>query len=219
MYCLYYSPGACSLAAHIALEEIGVAYELQLRSAVAGKDTQSPEYLALNPKGRVPALATVAGSSGGAPGLLTELPAILVYLARAHPDAALLPADNAPQARCLEWMNWLSGTVHGMSYGQIWRPQRYNADVSVHAGIVQKGRDNLQEQHAYIESLLSDGRPWAVPAGYSVVESYLLVMWLWGHKIGMEMSSYCAWQQLMQKVAERAAVQRVLEQEGLALPA
>lgn len=108
VYRLYYSPGSCSLAAHIALEEIGEPFELELVAAVGeGRKTGTPEYLAVNPKGRVPALQGVPGSSGGVDGVLTEAGAILVYLAGTYPAAGLLPDDAAGEARCLEWISFL----------------------------------------------------------------------------------------------------------------
>lgn len=211
---LYYSPGACSLAPHIVLEEIGAPYELELRSARNAEGTSAPAYLALNPKGRVPALAGMPGSAGGAPGLLTEAPAILFFLARSHPDAGLLPRDPAAEARCMEWMNWLSGTVHGQSYGQIWRAHRFIGDPAQHAAVVAKGRENLDEQYAYVETVLADGRDWAVPGQYSIVDPFLLVFWLWGQRTGLEMAArYPVWARLSERVLARPAVQRALEQE------
>ena len=130
-YRLFYSPGACSLAPHIVLEEIGLPFELELissRGEREGAMTATAEWRAMNPKGRIPALSGVPGSMGGAASLLTEVTAILVYLAMEHPHSRLLPTASAPLARCLEWMNWLSGNVHAISYGQIWRAQRYSVD-------------------------------------------------------------------------------------------
>src|SRR5262249_47665487 len=97
-HCLYYSPGACSMAAHIVLEEIGEPYDLVLvssRGQMGGEGTTSASWLAQNPKGRVPALSGVQGRIGGSGDLLTELHAILFYLARTHPQAHLLPSHPA----------------------------------------------------------------------------------------------------------------------------
>ncbi|MBR0647888.1 glutathione S-transferase family protein [Plastoroseomonas hellenica] len=220
MHRLYYSPGACSLAPHIVLEEIGIPYALELRSARNAEGTSTPEYLALNPKGRVPALAGVPGSAGGATGLLTEAPAILFFLARSHPQARLLPGDPAAEARCLEWMNWLSGTVHGQSFGQIWRAQRLTGNPTQHAAIIAKGEENLGGQYAYVEALLADGRDWAVPGQYSIADPFLLVFWLWGQRIGIDMAGrYPAWAKLSARILARPAVQRALEQERVSVAA
>jgi glutathione S-transferase len=219
MHRLYYSPGACSMAAHIVLEEIGSPYELSLISSSGlreGKMTATPEWRAINPKGRVPALSGVRGQIGGAEDLLTELHAILVYLARTNPAAGLLPAEPAAEARCVEWMNWLASNVHAMSYGQIWRTQRFVADEKAFPAVEAKGRENVREQYVYIESLLADGRDWAVPGGYTVVDPYLLVFYWWGRRIGLDMRGlYPAWTRHAEGVLARPAVQRVLVQEGI----
>lgn len=175
MYSLFCSPGACALAPHIVLEEAGATYELVLCSTRDGKGTGAADYLALNPKGRVPALLGVPGRAGGAEGLLTEASAILVYLARAFPEICLLPGDPAGDARCVEWPNWLSDTVHAMSLAQLWRPQRFVSDPTLFPAVTAKGRENLLNQYAFVEGILGDGRLWGVPSGYTVVDPFLLV--------------------------------------------
>ncbi|WP_338929158.1 glutathione S-transferase N-terminal domain-containing protein (plasmid) [Roseomonas mucosa] len=217
MYRLFYSPGACSLAPHVVLEEVGCPYELELCSTRnGGEGTGSSAYLSLNPKGRVPALGGVPGRSGGVEGLLTEASAILLYLGRSFPKAGLLPRDAAAEARCLEWLNWLSDTVHSMSLAQIWRPQRFVADPALFPAVQAKGHENLREQYDFIEEVLSDGRRWAIPQGYSVVDPFLLVFWRWGGKIGLDMTAtFPAWTSQAAEVARRPAVWRALEQEGL----
>lgn len=219
MYRLYYSPGACSMAVHIVLEEIGEPYELELVSSAGarrGSMTDTPEWKAVNPKGRVPALAPVAGRIGGADGLLTEAHAILIYLGMTYPAARLLPAEPAAFARAVEWMNWLASNVHAMSYGQIWRPLRFVADEQGVPALQAKGREALLEQYLYIERLLDDGRDWALPGAYSVVDPYLLVFYQWGGRIGLPMrEAYPAWARLTERVTARPAVRRVLEQENI----
>lgn len=220
-YRLYYSPGACSMAPHIALEEIGVPYELELvssRGEREGAMTATDRWRAINPKGRIPALSSVSGSSGGKDGLLTEVPAILFYLAATHPEARLLPAEPGGIARCIEWTNWLSGNVHAMSFGQIWRAQRFSGDERALDGIRAKGRSALAEQFAYIEQVLADGRPWAVPFGYSIVDPYLLVFFQWGQRIGLDMrSTHPAWARLTDRIVARPAVRRVLDEEAVTI--
>ena len=209
------------MAPHIVLEEIGEPFELELVSSKGEREgamTSTPAWRAINPKGRIPALSGVAGSVGGAPMLLTEVPAILVFLGMQHPAAALLPTDSAGHARCIEWMNWLSGNVHAMSYGQIWRTQRFSAEDSAIEGIRERGRAALAEQYAYIESILSDGRDWAIPSGYSVVDPYLLVFFQWGQRIGVTMrATYPNWSELTDRVIAREAVQRALAKENIVI--
>ena len=209
------------MAVHIVLEEIGKPYELELvssRGHLGGVGTTSPAWKAKNPKGRVPALSGVSGRIGGADDLLTEAQAILFYLARTHPDAKLLPADVVGQARAIEWMNWLSSNVHAMSYGQIWRPNRFVADERDYAAVQGKGQQNVREQYAYIETLLGDGRDWALPGAYSVVDPYLLVFYEWGVRIGIDMAAgYPAWRRLTLRTLQRPAVQRVLHDENISI--
>lgn len=210
------------MAAHIVLEEIGEPYDLVLvssRGQMGGEGTTSATWLAQNPKGRVPALSGVQGRIGGSENLLTELHAILFYLARTHPQSHLLPSDPVGEARAIEWMNWLASNVHAMAYGQIWRANRFVADERDFAAVQTKGHHNLREQYAYIERLLGDGREWALPDGYSVVDPYLLVFYQWGGRVGLDMkSAYPAWRRLTDKTLERPAVQRVLADENISLP-
>src|SRR5579863_10699943 len=144
---LYYSPGACSLAPHILLEESGLAYSAELVAIAEGKQ-RTPEYLAVNPKGRVPALVTEEGE------VLTEVPAISWYIADAAPAVRLLPQGRLPAARSFEWFNWLSGTVHTMAFGQFWRMQRFVADEKLFPPIKEKGRENILDNFAFIEKRL-----------------------------------------------------------------
>lgn len=209
---LFYTPGACSLAPHIVLEEIGKPYELEL----VAQQPLSPEARAVNPKGRVPALTGVPEQIGSAEQVLTETSAIMVYLARSNPDSGLLPKDPAREARCLEWLSWLSSNVHALSYGQIWRPARFVSSQESAGGVSAKGLENVRQQYVEIEKQLSDGRSWAVSGGYSLVEPFLLVFYHWGNKIGLDMrAQYPAWTRLTEKTLERPAVHQVLQQESI----
>jgi len=211
---LFYTPGSCSLAPHIVLEEIGKPYELEL----VGQQPPSAEALAINPKRRVPALTGVPEQIGSAEQVLTETSAIMVYLARANPEAGLLPTDPAREARCLEWLSWLSSNVHALSFGQIWRPARFVVSQENAAAVNAKGLQNIHQQYAEIETQLNDGRSWAVAGGYSLVEPYLLVFYHWGSKIGLDMrATHPGWTRLTERTLERPAVRQVLQQEGISL--
>src|SRR6059058_2824442 len=127
MLTLYYAPGACSMASHLALEETGVPYETQVVALAQGEQTK-PEYLnGVNPRGKVPALKTDDG-------ILTENVAILTYLARSFPDAKLLPTDPLGTARALSHMAYLSNTVHP-AFTHIMRPGRFATDESAHENL------------------------------------------------------------------------------------
>ena len=219
LHTLYFSPQSCSLAPHIVLEEVGAPYATKLVTATDGLMTGTAAWRAVNPKGRVPALSGVAGTAGGAQGVLTETHAILVYLARMNPAAGLLPSDAAGEARAIEWMNWLASSVHAMSFGQLWRPQRFVSDPVLFPAVKARGMESLREQYAHIELLLGDGRDWAVPGGYSVVEPYLLVFYRWGWMFDLDMAAaYPAWTALSRRTLARPAVRRVLATLGITVP-
>lgn len=206
---LYYSPGACSLAPHIVLEEIGLPYSLSLASTSDGT-TRSPSYLRLNPKGRVPVL--VSGDT-----VLTEAPAILLHLAASNPTAGLLPMSTDGVARSLEWFNWLSGTVHAVAIRQVWRPESFTRDPSQHKEIIAMGHENLESAFELIEARLSS-RAWAVGSNYTTVDPYLLVFYRWGNRMGFDMRClYRSWTQHALLVLERPAVERALVQEGVSV--
>lgn len=215
MYHFYHSPRACSFAVHVALEETGAPYVAEIRSAEEG-ETMAETYLALNPKGRVPALSGVPGNAGGAPGLLTEVGAILVYLARSYPEARLLPSDPASEARCLEWLSWLSIDLHGIAFARIWRPQRFVADAALFPAVMAGGRAHVPTAFDHIEHILADGRDWAVPGQYTVVDPYLAVFWRWGQRIGLDdmEGRWPLFGSLVDKVLARPAVRRALVQEA-----
>lgn len=204
---LYFSPGACSLAPHIVLEEIGRPYQLALASTSDGT-TRSPDYLRLNPKGRVPVLVT--GES-----VLTEAPAILVHLALSAPELKLLALTNEGLVRTLEWFNWLSGTVHSVAIRQVRRPQSFSEDVSQHAAIIALGKAALASAFELIEARLQ-GLTWLIEDRYTVLDAYLLVFHRWGHSIGFDMANnYPRWSAHTHRVAQRPAVATALLQEKM----
>ena len=126
MFKLYYSPGACSLAPHIVLEEIGEPFDIELVSSMDGS-TSTAEYLKINPKGRVPVLDI--GES-----VITEVSAILTYLALTYPQSELLENTPTGLARAIEWMNWLTG-IHSSVIAQNWRVERFSNNPSAHKDI------------------------------------------------------------------------------------
>jgi glutathione S-transferase len=205
LFTLYHSPGACSLAPHIALEEAGANYE-PVRVTLAAGEHLKPEFLAINPHARVPALATERG-------VITENVAILNFIADEHGAPGSVPrGDPYAAARCNELLGWFASTVH-ISFAQVWRSARFSRDEAVHPAIVQGGRENLEQQFAEIEGLCVD--EWLAPGGFSAADSYALLFLRWGKRIGFDIARYPRWAALAGRVLERAAVWRVLEREGL----
>jgi len=205
---LYYSPGACSLASHIVLEELGIAYESVLISLADG-DHKRPEFLRMNPKGRVPAL-NVDGK------ILTESVAILTYLGGGYAERGLWPKETWKQAEALSLMSWLSSTVHTTVAG-IWRPERYATDAAAKDHIKATSKENQLKYFDDIDKMLL-GRSFAMGGQYGVCDPYLLVFYRWGNRLGIDMKTlYPVWTKHALRVFSRPTVRRVFEAEGIEL--
>jgi glutathione S-transferase len=202
MLTLYYSPGACSLAPHIALEEAGASYALQLVSIPKGEQ-QAPEYLNVNPRGKIPALRTDEG-------VLTENVAILTYIARTFPQAGLLPEAAIDMAR-ISHMAWLSNTVHP-AFTHIVRPGRFATDEAAQANLKAVGHESAWKLLQEIDGLLA-GRDWVLGSRYSVADPYTLVIYGWGkgHRMPVEQLEHHT--AFKDRMLQRPAVRTVLERE------
>ena len=200
---LYYSPGACSLASHIALEESGAAYERQL-VALAKGENKAEAYLKINPRAKVPALE-VDGK------VITENVAILTYIARRFPEKGLLPKEPFEEARCLSTMAWLSNTVHP-SFTHIFRPERFAESAAAQADVKEFGRKvfwaNLQE----VDSLLK-GNEWMMGKAFSVADGYALVFYGWGTRIALPVAELANYTALKERMLKRPSARRILERE------
>jgi len=202
---LYYSPGACSLVPHIALEEAGADYELVKVMLIEGEQLK-PEYLAINPHARVPALATDRG-------VITENVAVLNYVADEYRGEGSVPrGDSFAAAKCNELLAWFATNVH-IAFAQVWRPVRFTDDESVWPAIEAGGREVLARQFDEIEELC--GEDWLVPGHFTAADGYALTFFRWGKRIDFEMARYPRWAALVGRALERPAVRRVLEREGL----
>ena len=209
---LYHSPGACSLSVHIALEEIGCDYAAS-RVTVAKGENKLPEYLSVNPRGKVPAL-WVCDEKGER--VLTELIAILVYLAQRYPDKSLLPLQGEDFARALEWMSWLGTAVHMTGTRTIIRPGGFVDDEACQEKIREAGRARVTAAYEDMNERLA-GRPWALGEHYSFVDSLLVVYYRWGLKVGMDVrAQFPEYTRVMDKALARPAVRRAIDQEGIA---
>lgn len=212
-YVLYYSPGACSLAAHIILEELGVDYAAQ-PVVIAEGQNQTPDYLAINPRGRVPALRVIDRDGSWT---LTEVIAILVLLAQRHPQAGLIPVEPARFARLLSFMSWLGSTVHQTGARLVFRPEKFTTNENETAGIVARGREFLRTAYDDLERQLP-ATGFAAGETFSILDAYLVVFFRWGNRIGLGLREtcprYCA---LMDRVLAKPSVRRIIEREGIAV--
>lgn len=202
---LFYSPGAISLAAHIALEEAGAPYEL-VRVDFKARQQRSADYLAINPQGRVPALATGEG-------VLTETPAILVYVAEAFRQAGLAPDDPWCFARMLSVISYVASTVH-VDNAHINRGYRWADDPDAIADMRRKAPAVMAADLRLLEDRIGRG-PWVLGEQYSVADAHLFVMTWWAEPDGVPLKDFPNLRAHLDRMQARPAVLRVLAQEGL----
>ena len=206
---LYTSPRACSTACHIALEESGLDYDYEIVRIRAG-ETQRPEYRAIHPMAKVPALKVDDK-------VLTETTAIMLLIGElAAPDARLLPAGNGvTRLRAVEWMSFLTSAVH-LAFRPLFKPAQFTADESQYPAIRDRGGEYLRDMLLNVERRL-DGRTWALGDSFSVVDPYLLVFHTWSQRDNIRpyLADMPAWQAHRQRMDERAATQTVFAREGI----
>ena len=197
---LYFAPGTCAMAVHIALEEAGTDYEA-VRLDFASSDQKLPEFLAINPKARVPALVT-------AQGVLTETPAILGFVAQSFPAAALAPTEPFAFARAQAFNSYLCSTVH-VAHAHKGRGSRWTDDAAAVEALKQKVPQNMADCFALIERDMLAG-PWVLGAAYSVCDAYLFTITRWLAADGVDVARFPGVQAHSQRMNARSAVQRVL---------
>ena len=202
MITLFYAPGACSMAAHIVLEESGEQYEPR-RMDLSKGEQKSADYLKIHPLGRVPALKLDDGSP------LAENTAILPYLGKRF---GFWPADPLKEARALSLIGFFASSVHP-AHAHIGRPERYSEDKSAHAGIQAMGKKTFHDYLKQIDALYA-GREW-LGEGYSVLDPYAFVFYVWGVRRELPVAELKSYSALRDRMMKRAAVQRVVADEGV----
>jgi glutathione S-transferase len=206
---LYYAPGTCALASHIALEEAGAKYEA-VRLSFRANQQQTPEYLAINPKGRVPALITAAGT-------LTETPAILAYVAQSFPAAGLAPlADAFAFGRVQSFNSYLCSTVH-VAHAHRMRGYRWADDPAAHAAMQKKVPATVGACFDLIEREMFAG-PWVTGDRYTICDPYLFTLAQWLEADGVDPAQFPKVFDHRRRMAERPAVKRALAAELGAQP-
>jgi glutathione S-transferase len=197
---LYFAPGACSLAPHLALCEAGLAYDLEQVDLRAKKTKSGGDYRAINPKGSVPALGLDDGQ------VLTEAAVVLQWIADQKPAMKLAPAAGTIERyRLQEWLNWVASELHkGIS-------PFFNPKASDEwKGVL---RERLAMQFAFLDSHMA--KPYLMGAQYTVADSYLytILRWTGLHKI--ELGTWPDIGAFMERVTARPASQVALKEEGL----
>jgi glutathione S-transferase len=205
MLTLYYAPGTCALASHIALECAGAKYET-VRLDFSKTQQRSPEYLRINPKGRVPALVTDRG-------VITETPAILQYIAQTHPQAGLVPLDDPfLLAKVNEFNSYICATVH-VAHAHKRRASRWADDEHAQAAMAAKAAQNMADCFDLIERRMLQG-PWVLGEQFSISDPYLFTLagWLKGH--GIDVAAYPKVAAHHARLQEDERVKKVLAQHS-----
>ena len=204
MVTLYFAPGACSLAAHIVLEESGENYQAR-RVDLAKGEQRSEGYLKINPLGRVPALVL----DGGEP--LAENTAILPYLGKRF---GMWPQDPLGEVRALSTIGFFAASVHP-AHAHVSRPERYASDSALFANIQRMGRKTFHDYLRQIDGRLA-GRSW-LGEQYSVLDPYAFVFYTWGVRRELPMAELKSFAAFKDRMLARPAVGRVVAEEHIAL--
>jgi glutathione S-transferase len=200
MLTLYYAPGACSMAAHIVLEEAGEKYEPKRVDLAAGEQ-RTEAYLKINPQGRVPAIKLDSGEP------VAENTAILPYLGKRF---GLWPSDPVAEAKALSLIGFFAATVHP-AHAHVGRPERYASDPALYPNIKETG---LKSFHGYLKQIdgIINGREWFSDR-YSVVDPYAFVFYTWGARRELPMGELKNYTAHKDRMLKRPAVGRVVEDE------
>lgn len=200
---LYYKTGACSMASHIILNELGIQFELDKTDTDAGKTEAGEDFRKISPNGYVPALVNDEGD------VITENPAVLQYLADQMPDVGLAPPNGTlERTRLQEALNFVSSELH-KSFSPFFSGTALDADAKQHA------EDGIGRRVAHIERNLADGRAYLLGNTFTVADAYAFVVLNWTNFVGVSLDAYPKTQGYVTRVAARPAVVKAMVTEGL----
>ncbi|HUA32266.1 MAG TPA: glutathione S-transferase N-terminal domain-containing protein [Candidatus Binataceae bacterium] len=202
---LCYFPGACSLASHMVLEEAGAQFELMLIDFTKSEQ-RTPDYLKINPNGRVPALILDDGRA------IFENIGIMTYVARTVPGGAkLIPSDPFEAARCYSLASFFASSVH-VAWAHNARPERYTADAAAHPAMRETARKSFWNYLQMIDGWLA-GREWLL-SEFSVCDPYALVFYSWGMRGELPVRDLANYTAHKDRLLKRPAVRKALDREG-----
>lgn len=199
----YMTPGSCSTAIHIILEELEEIFEVYIVNLPAG-DHFKPDYVAINPKSTIPTLVRNDGAA------LTEIQAIAFWLARTHPRAGLWPEDAESETRALEAMAYIVGTIHGQGFARIFATGAFTRNPADQDGVRALGRDIVEKGFGILDAAL-DGKTY-VAGAFSVADPILFYVTFWADKLGIALPANLLAH--YRRMLARPAVLRVLREEG-----
>jgi glutathione S-transferase len=201
---LYYAADTCSLASHIAIEDAGAEYST-VRISFAAEQQRQPEYLAINPKGRVPALVTDSG-------VLTETPAMLAFIAQRFPQAKLAPLDDPFWfAQVQAFNSYLCSTLH-VAHSHRMRGNRWADDAAAIASMQRKVPDSVASCYQLIEEHML-GKPWVMGETYTICDPYLFTIAQWLEQDGVDPSRFPKVIDHRRRMSERPAVRKAIAEE------
>ncbi|MBN8967732.1 MAG: glutathione S-transferase N-terminal domain-containing protein [Rhizobiales bacterium] len=197
----YYGLGTCSLASHIALEDAGLDYTAEPVDMKANQQN-SPEYLAINPKGRVPALVTDRG-------ILTETPAILAFIAQSAPKAGLAPLnDPFAFAEVQAFNSYVCSSMH-IAHAHRMRGRRWATEESSFEDMRRKVPENVRAGFDLVENKLLHG-PWVMGETYTICDPYLFTVAGWAKSDSVDIADFPKVAEHYRRMKERPSVQKVL---------
>lgn len=201
---LYYAADTCSLASHIALNDAGAEYST-VRISFADEEQRKPEYLAINPKGRVPALVTDRG-------ILTETPAMLAFIAQSFPEARLAPLDDPFQfAQAQAFNSYLCSTLH-VAHSHRMRGNRWADEAASIADMQRKVPESVAACYRLIENSMLAG-PWVMGEAYTICDPYLFTLAQWMEGDGVDPSRFPKVSDHRRRMSERPQVRNAIAEE------
>ena len=201
MVSLYYSPNSCALASHILLEEVGANYSV-IEINFNKNEQRKSNYLSINAKGRVPALLTEEG-------VLTETPAILLYIAQKYPQKKMAPLNNVYQlAKAQEFNSYLCSTAH-VAHAHLSRGSRWADDPAAIAAMTAKVPETVGTCFSFLESGMSES-PWVLGDDYSICDPYLFTVTRWLKRDGVDRKKFPRIDAHYQRMKDRIAVRNVI---------
>ncbi len=202
---LYTAPETCALATHIVLEDAGADYRLH-RIDFGKGEQRGADYLAVNPKGRVPALVTARG-------ILTETPAMLAFLAQSYPEAGLAPLDDPfAFARLQAFNSYLCATLH-VAHAHRMRGQRWADEPEAIAAMQRKVPESVGACWSYVEDQAFDG-PFVMGARYTIADPYLFTLAQWMEGDGVDPARFPKVAAHREMMRQRETVQAALRAES-----
>jgi len=197
---LYYAPGACSLASHIALHETGLPFEIDKVNAATKTTASGGDFMQANPKGYVPALRLDDGS------ILTEGAAVLQYIADQNPGSGLAPkAGTMERYRLQEWLTFIGTEIH-KSFSPLFN-KTASDEVKNYA------RNLLTKRMGYVETQLAN-KPYLMGDSFTVADAYMFVVVNWSSHVGFDLGQFPKIKEYIARIAVRPSVQAAMKTEG-----